>query len=342
MQNKSSLASSVGWALAVVLAIVFPLALSSIYWTSVLTKIIIYVLMAVSLRTIYLVGEFSLGHVGFMCVGAYTSALLTLKAGLPLAFTLPVGGLLAGFTAFSLGYPFMRVKGIYFVILTVLTSESFRQLALNWKSLTGGIDGLIGFPGAGALSLPGIGQVDFGGPNEYYYLTLSVVCVSLYLLHRIEKSRLGFIWLAIRETDKMAGAVGINVLRYKVINFSIACFFAGIGGALLAHSEQALSAMEGASFGIMTTIYLLVYMVVGGRMRFEGPIVGTVVLSLVSEFTRPVEEYQPMIIGAIAIAVVMILPDGLSIIPEKIGLWRFKSLIAKSKTDLDPKTQEGL
>ena len=337
MQNKSSSIGSVGWALAIALAIVFPLALSSIYWTSVMTNILIYVLMAVSLRTIYLVGEFSLGHVGFMCVGAYTSALLTMKVGLPFALTLPIGGLLAGLTALSLGYPFMRVKGIYFVILTVVTSESFRQLALNWRSLTGGPDGLIGFPGAGTLSVPAIGQVDFGGPNEYYYLALSVVCASLYILNRIEKSRLGFTWLAIRETDKMAGAVGINVLRYKVINFGVACFFAGIGGVLLAHSEQALSALEGASFGIMTTIYLLVYMVVGGKRRFEGPIVGAVVLSLVSEFTRPVEEYQPMIIGAIAIAVVMLLPDGLSIIPEKTGSWGFKSLIAKSKTGLGPR-----
>ena len=338
MRNKSSLIGSVGWALGVALAIVLPLALSSIYWTSVMINILIYVLMAVSLRTIYLVGEFSLGHVGFMCVGAYTSALLTMKGGLPFAITLPMGGLLAGVTAFSLGYPFMRVKGIYFVILTVVTSESFRQLALNWKSLTGGPDGLIGFPGAGVLSIPGIGQLDFGSPDGYYYLTLAIVWASLYILHRVEKSRLGFTWLAIRETDKMAGAVGINVLKYKVINFSIACFFAGIGGALLAHADQALSALEGASFGIMTTIYLLVYMVVGGKRKFEGPIVGAVVLSLVSEFTRPVEEYQPMIIGAIAIAIVMLLPDGFAVIPEKLGLWRFNSLRTKSKIDTAPRT----
>lgn len=338
MRNKSALIGSVGWTLGVVLAIVLPIALSSIYWTSVMINILIYVLMAVSLRTIYLVGEFSLGHVGFMCVGAYTSALLTMKGGLPFAITLPMGGLLAGVTAFLLGYPFMRVKGIYFVILTVVTSESFRQLALNWKSLTGGPDGLIGFPGAGVLTIPGIGQLDFGSPDGYYYLTLAIVCASLYILHRVEKSRLGFTWLAIRETDKMAGAVGINVLKYKVINFSIACFFAGIGGALLAHADQALSALEGASFGIMTTIYLLVYMVVGGKRKFEGPIVGAVVLSLVSEFTRPVEEYQPMIIGAIAIAIVMLLPDGFAAIPETLGLWRFNSLRTDSKTDMAPRT----
>jgi len=336
--HNSSLASAVGWPLAIVVAIVLPLALSSIYWTSALTKILIYVLMAVSLRTIYLVGEFSLGHVGFMCLGAYMSALMTMKADLPFAITLPAGGLLAGLVALSLGYPFMRVKGIYFVILTVVTSESFRLLAFNWKELTGGTDGLIGFPGAGALSIPGIGQIDFGGFNEYYYLTLAVVCASLYILYRLEGSRLGFTWLAIREADKMAGAVGINVLRYKVINFSAACFFAGIGGALLAHSEQALSAQASASFGVMTTIYLLVYMVVGGKTRFEGPIVGAVVLTLVSEFTRPVEEYQPMIIGAIAIAVVMLLPEGLASIPEKVVLGRFDRLATKSKADVEPQT----
>ena len=306
----------------VALAIAAPLVLSNIYWTSVLTMIVINSLMTASLRTIFIIGEFSLGHVGFMCLGAYGSALLTLKAGLPFALTLPIAGLMAGLVAFVLGYPFMRVKGIYFVILTLVTSESIRLLAFNWRSLTGGIDGLIGFPGAGVLSIPGLGRVDFDGFTEYYYLALTVVCVSLFILYRLEKSKLGFTWLAIREADKMAGAVGVNVLRYKVIAFSVACFFAGLGGALFAHFERALGALGTAFFGVMTTIYLLIYMVVGGKSKFAGPIIGAMVLSLVSEFTRPLEEYQPMIIGAIAIAVVMIIPEGIVSIPEKISkLW---------------------
>ncbi len=341
MQNSTSRASAILWASATILAIVSPLVLSSIYWTSALTRILIYVLMAVSLRTIYLVGEFSLGHVGFMCIGAYTSALLSMKVGLPFAITLPAGGLMAGLVAFSIGYPFMRVKGVYFVILTVVTSESFRLLAFNWKKLTGGTDGLIGFPSAGSLSIPGMGQLDFGGFNEYYYLTLAVVCACLYILYQLERSRLGFIWLAIREADKMAGAVGINVLRYKVINFGAACFFAGIGGGLLAHSEQALSPMDGATFSIMTTIYLLVYMVVGGKRKFEGPIVGAVFLSLVSEFTRPVEEYQPMIIGAIAIAIVLLLPDGLASLPQRLGPWVSRSAKGTLEADMESRVKEA-
>jgi len=341
MRNSTSPGGAILWALAILLAILSPLVLSSIYWTSALTRILIFVLMAVSLRTVYLVGELSLGHVGFMCIGAYTSALLSMKAGLPFALNLTAGGLMAGLVAFSLGYPFMRVKGIYFAILTVVTSESFRLLAFNWKSLTGGTDGLIGFPGAGSLFIPAIGRIDFGGFNEYYYLTLTVVCASLYILQRLERSRLGFIWLAIRETDKMAGAVGVNVLKFKVVNFTVACFFAGIGGGLLAHAEQALSPMDGATFSVMTTIYLLVYMVVGGKEKFEGPIVGTVVLSLVSEFTRPVEVYQPMIIGAIAIAVVMLLPHGLAGLPQKFGLWLPPVRIGNMETDLESKTERS-
>jgi branched-chain amino acid transport system permease protein len=260
-----------------------------------------------------------------MCIGAYTSALLAMN-GLPFGITLPAGGFMACLTAFLLGYPFMRVKGIYFVILTVVTSESFRLLAFNWRNLTGGTNGLIGFPGAGVLSIPGLGQVNFNGFTEYYYLTLGIVCASFFILNRLEKSNLGLTWIAIRETDKMAGAVGINVLWYKTINFCTASFFAGVGGALLAHSEQTLSAQASSVFGVMTTIYFLVYMVVGGKSSFMGPIVGAVVLSLVMEFTRPLQVYQSMIIGAIAVTVVMLLPEGLVSIPEKIIRWRSKSL----------------
>ena len=308
----------------VAVAVAIPIVSSDIYWTSVLTRILIDVLLAVSLRAIFLVGEFSLGHVGFMCLGAYTSALLALKVGLPVGLSLLAGGVLAGLVALVLGYPFMRVKGIYFVILTVMASESIRSLAENWEGLTGGIKGLAGIPSAGVLSIPGIGELDLGSFSGYYYLTLGVVIISLFILYRLEKSRMGFTWIAIRESDKQAGAVGINVLRYKVVNFSIACFFAGIAGALLAHSEQTISAQPGSTFGVMTTMYLLIYMVVGGKSRFSGPILGAIALSLIVEFTRPMREYQPMLIGFIAIVIVMFIPEGLVSIPQKIVSWRSK------------------
>ena len=302
----------------IVIAVAAPIALANIYWTSVLTMMAIYCLLTISLRTILTIGEFSLGHVGFMCFGAYSSAVLAVKTGLPFGITLPLAGFFSGLIALILGYPFMRVKGIYFAILTLVTSESIRLLAFNWRSMTGGTDGLIGFPGAGVLTIPGIGSIDFDGFTEYYYLVLAVVALSLFILYRLENSRLGFTWLAIREADRLAGAIGVNVVRYKVIAFSVASFFAGIAGGLFAHFERALGPQPTSTFGILTTIYLLIYMVVGGKSRFSGPISGVIILTLLYEFTRPVNEYQPMIIGAITILVVMTLPDGLISIPEKI------------------------
>jgi branched-chain amino acid transport system permease protein len=304
-------------AAAIALAVGIPPALSSIYWTSVLTSMAISGLMVASLRVVYLVGEMSLGHVGFMCIGAYSSALLTAKFGLPFALSLPISGILAGLVALIIGYPFMRTKMVYFVFLTLMASESFRLFAFNWGP-TGGSQGMIGFPGAGVLSIPILGQIDFSGFTAYYYLTLAIVIASLLILYKIENSRLGFTWLAIREAAVMAEAVGVNVLKYKVMAFYVACFFAGIGGALFAHAERALSANESSTFGVMTTIYLLVYMVVGGKSKFAGPLVGVVLLGLVSEFIRPVQEYQPMVIGACAIAVVLTLPEGVVSLPHLI------------------------
>ena len=309
---------ALGWMVLAAAVVAAPPVLDSIYWTSVLTMIAINVLLTASLRTITLIGEFSLGHVGFMLVGAYTSGLLAMKAGLPFGVTVPAGAGLACLLALALGYPFMRVKGIYFAILTVVTSESLRLLARNWESLTGGPSGLVGIPAPGTLWLPVLGEVDFSDFTAYYYLVAALVAVGLGVLHLLERSRLGFTWLAIREADRLAAAVGINVTRHKIICFAAGCFFAGLGGALMAHQEQAISAEASAAFGVMTTIYLLVYMVVGGERSFAGPIVGAVLLSLVNEFTRPFQNYQPMIVGAIAIVVVVFLRGGLVSLPGRL------------------------
>ncbi len=310
-----------------------PLLLHSPYWTSALTVIALNVLLTASLRTVTLIGEFSLGHAGFMLVGAYTAGLLSMQAGLPFGLTVPAGALLAGCLALALGYPFMRVKGIYFAILTVVTSESLRVLAWNWESLTGGSKGLVGIPEPGTLSIPGWGEVHFSDFLAYYYLVVIAVAFSLTILYLLERSRLGFTWLAIREADKLAGAVGINVSRYKVLCFTTASFFAGLGGALIAYQEQAISADANATFGVMQTIYLLVYMVVGGERRFSGPIFGAVLLSLLAEFTRAVQNYQPMVMGVIALAVVLFQRQGLVALPSRLlTLWPGSSSARPART----------
>jgi len=281
------------------------------YLISVLILILLNVLMTSSLRTIALLREISLGHVGFGLIGSYASALLMMKGGFSFWPALLTSGLLSAAIALALGYPFLRVKGIYFSILTLLTAETFRLVAFYWRGLTGGTMGLVGIPAPTPLAIPLLGSISFDEVGAYYYLTLVVFAVCMAALYLIERSHLGFAWRAIKNGEELSQSVGINVIGYKVVNFAIASFFAGIAGSLFAHYQRSLSADFTSRFGVVSSIYLVVYMVVGGQRSFLGPAIGTVVLTVISEWARPMKEYQPMIIGAIAILVVLFMPAGL-------------------------------
>jgi branched-chain amino acid transport system permease protein len=306
--------------------ITLPIALRSVYWTSVLIILVINILMVSSLRTIRLLGHISLGHVGFSLIGAYGSALLVMKLGLSFWIALFLGGLMSAGVALALAYPFLRVKGAYFALLTLLTAETFRLITWHWPRLTGGFWGLLKIPSPNPITMPLIGTITFDSVNSYYYLTVVIVALSLFVLYRLERSRLGFKWRAIQDTEALAQSVGINVMWYKALNFAIACFFAGIAGALFAHYQHALSPDFSARFGVLMSIYLLVYMVVGGDAKFTGPIVGTVVLTIISEFARELKEYRPMLIGAIAILTMLLMTEGLIGLPNRVKLWYRKLL----------------
>jgi branched-chain amino acid transport system permease protein len=308
---------------AVVLAaiiIALPTALGNPYWTSVLVIMGINVLLVSSLRTIKLLGIISLGHVGFSLIGAYGSALLVMKLGLSFWIAVFLGGLMAAVVALVLAYPFLKIRGIYFALLSLLTAETFRLVAWYWPGLTGGFWGLLQIPSPNPITIPLIGTINFANVNNYYYIVAVIVSLSLFVLYRLERSHLGFKWIAIQDTEVLAQSVGINVKWHKMLNFAIACFFAGLAGALFAHYQHALSPAGTARFGVVTSIYLVVYMVVGGESKFAGPIIGTVVLTLVSELGRALGEYQPMMIGAIAIVVMLLMPEGLIGLPNRVWL----------------------
>ncbi|WP_300459554.1 branched-chain amino acid ABC transporter permease [Desulfobacula sp.] len=297
------------------------------YLLSVLILIAINVLMACSLRTIFILEQISLGHVGFALIGAYSSALMVMKLNISFWLALPLSGSICALTALLLGYPFLRLKGIYFAILTFMLAESLRLIAYNWRSLTGGQFGLTDIPGPGTIGLPFLGTIDFDTMENYYYLTLMVVILSILVLFFIEKSHLNVKWRAIKDAESLAQSVGMNAILHRIMNFVIASFFAGIGGALFAHYQKGLSVEVTSRFGIMASIYLLVYVVIGGKEKFSGPIVGTIVLMMISEFARSFEEYRPIIIGFIAIIVVLFLPEGVTGIPER--LTRLKQQLKK-------------
>jgi branched-chain amino acid transport system permease protein len=291
------------------------------YWMTVLTLLIINILMVSSLRSITLINEISLGQVGFAVIGAYTHAILMMKVGLSFWPSLILGALLAAFIALLLGYPFLKVKGIYFSILTLLTAETFRLVAYYWTDLTGGTMGIQGIPSPEPWVIGGRTILFDSTTHNYYYLALGVVVVCLLALYHFERAYVSFQWRAIRDDNALAGAVGINVIGYKIVNFVIAAFVAGLAGGLFASYQHVLSATSTSRFAVTMSIYLLVYMVVGGKNSFIGPIIGTTLLTLIAESSRAMKEYQPMLTGAIAILVMLFLPMGVAGIPGQIKDW---------------------
>ncbi len=259
-------------ALTILIVLLFcvPAVLQNDYWLFVFCLAWINVLLASSLRTIYRTGELSLGQVGFMLLGAYSSALLSMRLGIPVWLTILVGGLFAAAVALLLSYPILRTKGVYFSVFTFLVAEIFRLAMWYTPSLSGGPAGLAKIPPPGAINLLGITSIVFTTKSSYYCLLAVVVLLSLLVLFRVERS-LGFTWMAIRQNDELAESVGINVRGHKLVAFVVGCFFAGIAGGIFAHFTHLLTTDATAMFGMLTSIYVAIYMVAGGRPGWPVP-----------------------------------------------------------------------
>ena len=250
-----------------------------------------------------------------MAVGAYTSALLVMKLGLSSWAALIAAGAAAGIIALLAGYPFVRVKGIYFAMVTIFLAEVIRLIAEQWRSLTGGSSGIISIPRPDPIVIPGLLNMDFASKVDFYYFILVLVLVTLLILYAIEHSRIGMTWLGIQQAEPLSESVGVNTARFKVLAFSIGCFFAGVAGAFY---SQYIAAITPSTFGFFYAIYVVVYMIVGGAGRFSGPIIGAIILTLLPESARALKEYQPFVFAGVLMAVIFFLPGGLVSLPQQL------------------------
>ena len=196
--------------------------------------LVLDVLLVASYRILTLTGEWSLGHVVMMGVGGYANALLTKDIGIPVPISALLGAFTAALLAFVLSFPLFRMKGFYFLIGSFAAGEIVR---LIWKRFTnpfGGPTGLKLIPRFPDLNL-GFTTIDFSEPVPYFYFACIVVGASLYLLYRVERSRIGLTFHAIHWQDKLAESVGVNSFYYRTLAFVLASGFAGLAGALHAH-----------------------------------------------------------------------------------------------------------
>ena len=312
------------WRIAVRLRLLFLFAalavlpyLLSYSQQEIAVLLVINVLLVCSYRLLTLTGEWSLGHVVMMGVGAYASALLAKRLGVPVPVSMLAGGVVAAAGAAILSVPLFRMKGFYFLIGSFAAGEIIR---LIWKRFTDPFGGPKGLKRIDAFPDIDVGflQIDFYEPVNYYFLALITVSVSLFVLRRIERSRIGLTFHAIHWQDRLAESVGVDTFRYRTLAFVIASFFAGIAGGLYGHY---VGAVNPTRFGVDQMVYVLVWTIVGGTATLHGPILGVVVLTVINEIVLRglgLDTVRPLIYGAILILSVLYLPDGLESLGPKL------------------------
>lgn len=302
------------------LILLLPLLVPNKYWTHVAIVIVIFILVASAVRSIWLVGEMMLGSAGFMMLGAYASALIVMKLGVSFWLALPFGGVFTAAVAAIVGYPFFRVKGAYFAILTLLLAEVFQYFIGGWTNFTGGWSGILLIPPPNPIVIPGILHISFSNytgffnaDTTYYYLSVIIVGICLFILYRMQHARIGVVWSSIKESDSYAQALGVNIMAQKVMLFIIAGFFFGIAGGLYTFYVRNITPATnpGNIFSVMSSVYVVLYMVIGGEASFLGPIIGTVILRLIPEVFSNLLVYSPLLNGGLLIVIVFFMPKGL-------------------------------
>jgi len=300
------------------------------YYLQLIMFIIINAILGISIYLTLATGQLSLGNAGFMSIGAYVSALLTLKTGVPLYVAVPLGGVAACLMAAVIGIPTTRLRGIYLAIATLGFGEVVRVIILN-LTITNGALGLSGIPSMSIMiskNLTALGlAAGIGGINVKQLGTISVILILAGILGllvffalRLSTSRLGRAFAAIKADEHAAEISGINTRYYKLLAFFMGAFVAGIAGGLAAHITFYIGPKD---FAYHRAVEILLFAVLGGSDVVWGPLLGSIILTSLPEVLRFASEYREMIYGGILVTMMAFRPQGL-ISEETLRFWRKK------------------
>jgi len=299
-----------------------PLWLHAPYILHTLVVTGIFMLAAMSLNLLLgYTGQLSLGHVAFFGIGAYVSALTSLGFEVtlfgyqfahepwPAAVGLLLGTAVAGLFGYLIGKLAFRVRGAYFVIVTISFAEVVRLVALNWVELTNGPLALPGIPPL-TLGFEWTGYVTLWGKAQNYYVVLAFIAVAYVLIKRLVESPYGRAMIALRENETLAMSVGISVTRYLVVAAVVSGAIAGAAGGLYAHYIQIIDPMI---FMFLNTVTMVIMVITGGKGTLAGPIVGGLIFGIAPVVLRSYvgPEVQWVLYGALMILIVYVLPDGI-------------------------------
>lgn len=303
------------------------------YWLTLIIFICIFVMNTVGLNILLgCAGQISLGHSAFMGIGAYTSAILTAKAGFPFLLALPLSGITSGLVGLIFGFPSVRVKGFYLALVT-LGAQFILVYIIEHLDITGGTNGMV-------CPFASIGPLVLDTPAKIYWLTMTVTILMVFFAHNLMRTRVGRAFIAVRDNDIAAEVLGINVRSYKLLAFFIGCFYAGIAGSIWAHF---LTSLHPDQFPLYNSIIYLGAIIVGGIGTLFGAITGAIVMRGFDELIRIVTPalaeifptwganiapaLGPMVYGLVIMIFLIFEPHGLAHAWERLKtslkLWPF-------------------
>lgn len=300
---RSFIDSKIAWGLLLLLSLLFPWLAGNDYYLTVMSTAYIFAIATLGLNLITgYTGQLNLAHAGFMAVGAYTVGILTVDHSWSFWTALPVAGVLCVVLGYFVGILSLRLKGHFFSIFTLCVGYIMFLIIEKWESLTHGTVGIMGIPAPEP-----IGSVTFDSPLSLYYLTLAFLVLAVWAMRRIVKSLLGRTFIAIRNSDELAEALGINLMRNKVLAFMLSVFYAGIAGGLYAGFVRFIGPDVA---GVHHTFDMMIFMLVGGLGTVLGPLLGAIGMPWLTQYLQFLQEFRFIVFGPILVLLVIFLPHG--------------------------------
>lgn len=290
--------------LAFVLIMAFALPFIGIqtYFLHLISLSLIWVIMTQGLNIIQgYTGYISIAQASFFGIGAYASALLTIDMGLSFWIALPLSVIITGVAGVLIGYPALRTKGHYFAIVTMAFCVVVWLLMTNLHGLTGGEEGISNIPA------PEIFGIDFADRSNYYYLILVFSLLSIFFVYRLINSKIGRGLITIRENEQLAQAIGVSLIRYKLLAFTLSAMLGGLSGSLYAHY---LRFINPGAFTVDYSLNAILAVILGGSGTIIGPVIGSFLMIFIPESLRLADEYRLVIYGVVLILITIYMPKG--------------------------------
>lgn len=289
--------------LGLAVLLILPQVYSKSYFMGVMCRIFMYTILAGALNIINgYSGQMCLGAAGFYCIGAYVEAILLTRTPVNFWLALPVAGIITMLIGLLIAIPTLKMSGIYLSITTLGASEIIRLIALNWTSVTGGAFGIKGIP------VPSFFGLAMRSAKHFYYIFLAAAILFLFVSNRVMKSKIGRGWISIRENELAAKSLGVNSSRYKACNFMYGAFWMGIAGAIYAPYVRFI---DSTYFTLDEGWNILSMVIIGGQGTLIGPIVGTVLITFLTEVLRPIGTWRMVVYALLIIITMWFRPQGL-------------------------------